>query len=152
MSHIKEPSGVYSDLIVNAEQLRNIVVKAEHLKNIEYPFPTKIPYRHSVKSKSGKSKGAKPSVHRNKNLWVQVIVPIYTIDNHEHIVEFQKVVQARTWIRKNIPQLRASALTNIGSAIAGTGRFKNKQGYAYGLIFKNIYKGNNNPTKSKGVN
>lgn len=140
MTHVKEPSGVYNDLIVNAE----------HLHNIDYPYRTAKPYRHSVKSKSGKSKGAKPSVPRNKNLWVQVIVPIYTIDNYEHIVEFQKVVQARTWIRKNIPKLRASALTNIGSALAGTGRFINKQGYAYGLIFKNIYKGDNNPTKSKG--
>jgi len=133
MSHIKEPSGVYNDLVVNAE----------HLHNIDYPFRTKRPYRHSVKSKSGISKGIKPSVIRTKDLWVQVTVPAYMIDNHEHIVEFQKVVQARAWIRKNVPQLKASALTNIGSALAGTGRFINKQGYAYGLIFKNIYKGVN---------
>ena len=131
MSHIKEPSGVYNDLVVSTE----------HLHNTDYPYRTAKPYRHSVKSKSGISKGIKPSVIRTKDLWVQVTVPAYMIDNEEHIVEFQKVVQARAWIRKNVPQLKASALTNIGSALAGTGRFKNKQGYAYGLIFKNIYKG-----------
>jgi len=127
----REPSGNYKDLEINTSSI----------SNIDYPYHVRKTYRHSVNSNKGNLKCTKHSSHRTSNVYIEVTIPRFTIDMFEHKEVFTRVKFAKQWIRKMVPRLKASPLTNISSAANGTGRFKNKQGYAYGLIFKNIYKG-----------
>ena len=117
----KEPSGVYEDMKVEIKEHSGF-------DNIKL---TKTPYRHSKKC-------SKHSFHRTKDNRLEVIIPAGVISNREEVREFNSIKDAKSFIRKNIKFLKASALTNISSAVNGTGRFVNKRGQAYGLMFRNI--------------
>lgn len=126
---LREPSGYYVDM--NNERL--------NFTEFDYPYIVKKPYRHKKKSCKGNIKRTKHKFHRGSNTLLEVTVPSGIIDNYKHVETFKTVEQAKAYIRQNITFLKDSSLTNISSAVNGTGRFKGEKiGRAYGLIFRNV--------------
>ena len=126
---LREPSGDYVDM--DNERL--------NFTEFDYPYIVKKSYRHKIKSRKGNFKKTKHSFHRGSDTLLEVTIPAGIIDNYRHVETFGTVEQAKVYIRQNITFLKYSSLTNISSAVNGTGRFKGEKiGRAYGLIFRNV--------------
>lgn len=141
---LKEPSGNYEDMKKVSDKDSPMLYATDKIE-FDYPYLVKKPYKHSTKTRKGNFACSKHKFHRGSDTLLEVTVPAGIIDAYRHSETFNMVGQAKEYIRRSVPFLKDSALTNISSAVNGTGRFKDKIGHAYGLRFRNVtIKGNKN--------
>ena len=103
-------------------------------KETKYTHKVTKPNKVVKKSTAGNITRSKHSGHKTKNELLKGIFP------NGEIKYFNKVNKAKAYVRKAIPELKDSALTNISAAARGSGFYKDKDGYAYGVKWSYVNK------------
>ena len=113
---------------VKRETVKEVIKETKNTHKITKP--NKI----TKESTAGNVKRSKHSGHMTKNDLLRGIFP------NGEIKYFNKVNKAKAYVRKAIPELKDSALTNISAAARRSGFYATKDGYAYGVKWDYVTK------------